>query len=122
MAAASASDRAATAIGAGVMGGILGGILIDLFLTIANHMPIIGIWQFVASALVGAAAFSSPSYAALGFAMHFAISMVWGVVYAALAFGPMPALVRRPVLGGFAYGVLVMIVMTAATMLARVGV
>lgn len=114
------SDKTATIIGSGVVGGILGGIFIDAFLAIATHAPILGIWQFVASALVGPAAFSSPAYAALGFAMHFAISIVWGVLFAALALGPIPALVRRPVLGGIAYGVVVMIGMTALTVIKHV--
>jgi len=114
------SDKTAATIGSGVMGGIVGGIFIDAFLTIANHLPLVGMWQFVASALVGPAAFSSPSYALLGFFMHFAVSIVWGVIFAALAFGPVPALARHPVIGGIAYGVIVMIAMTALTTLKQV--
>jgi hypothetical protein len=84
MATASIPDRTAVTIGAGFAAGVLGGILIDAFLVVANHTGIISVWQFVASALVGPAAFSSQSYAALGFAMHFAISIVWASIYAGL--------------------------------------
>jgi hypothetical protein len=121
MATVTVSNRAAVSIGAGVTGGILGGILIDAFLAIANQTPIVAIWQFVASALVGPAAFSSPSYAVLGFAMHFAISIGWGVIFAGLASGPLPALVRRPWLSGIAYGIVVMLAMTTGLVLAHVG-
>lgn len=121
MATASAPDRAAVGIGAGVVGGIIGGVLIDAFLAIAGHVSPIGIWQFVASALVGPAAFTSTSYAVLGFAMHFAISIVWGLIFAALAVGPLPGLARRPLLGGIAYGIVVMILMTTLVMLKHVG-
>jgi hypothetical protein len=114
-------DRAAVNVGAGVAGGILGGIFIDAFLTLANQTPIVAIWQFIASTLVGPAAFTSPSYAVLGFAMHFAISIVWGVIFAVLASGPIRALVRRPWLAGIAYGIVVMIAMTTGLALAHVG-
>ena len=121
MASASIHDRAGVGIGAGMMGGIIGGILIDAFLTLANHTPIVGIWQFVASALVGPLAFSAPGYAALGFAMHFAISIVWGAIFGLLATGPIPVLARRPLLGGIAYGIVVMIAMTTLLMIKHVG-
>jgi hypothetical protein len=101
---------------AGFVAGVLGGALIDTFLAIANHATFIQIWQFVASAIVGGAAFSSPSYAILGFAMHFAISIVWASIYAWAAFGPVPALARAPVVSGLGYGVIVMIGMTILLM------
>jgi hypothetical protein len=97
---------------AGIAAGLIGGALIDTFLVLVNHSSFIQIWQFVASALVGGAAFTSPSYAILGFAMHFVISIVWASIYAWAAFGPLPALARAPVLLGLLYGVVVMIGMT----------
>jgi hypothetical protein len=103
-----------------VVAGLAGGVLIDAFLAVVNHMSPITIWQFVASALVGGVAFTSTSYAALGFVMHFAISIAWALVYAAAA-GPLPALVRRPVLGGLLYGVVVMAGMTMLLVLKHVG-
>jgi hypothetical protein len=121
MATVSTPDRTAVTIGAGFAAGVLGGILLDAFLVVANHTSIISVWQFVASALVGPAAFSAQSYAVLGFAMHFAISIVWASIYAGLAIGPLPALARRPIIGGFLYGIIVMVAMTAILALKHVG-
>lgn len=91
---------------AAVVGGILGGILIDLFLIVAGHQPVPGLWQFVASTLVGKVAFTSPAWAILGLAMHFATSIFWAVAY---------VLVWRNlsnwVLGGLVWGVVVMVAM-----------
>ena len=106
---------------AGIVSGSIGGALIDGFLAVANHTSLIQIWQFVASALVGAAAFASPGYAILGFAMHFAISIVWASIYAWAAFGPLPALARLPVAYGLVYGVVVMIGMTVLLMIQHIG-
>lgn len=103
------------------MAGILGGILIDAFLAVANQTSPIGIWQFVASALVGPVAFTSPWYAALGFVMHFLISSAWGLAYALVAAGPIPALVRHPWIGGIGYGVVVLIGMTFLLAIKHVG-
>ena len=113
MATTSSPDRASIAIGAGISAGILGGILIDAFLALANHVSPIGIWQFVASAVVGPTAFTSPWFAVLGFVMHFGISIAWGIIYAALVLGPLRVFALRPVIGGILFGVAVMIVMTA---------
>lgn len=98
----------ATAIAAGT----LGGILVDGFLIVANHMNPIQLWQFVASGLVGATAFTAPSYAALGLLMHFAISIAFGIVYVYAA-TVLPALLRHPTASGLVYGLLVMAFMTA---------
>lgn len=116
------ADRAHANVWAvGIVAGLIGGALIDTFLVIANHATYIQIWQFVASALVGGAAFASPNYAVLGFAMHFVISIVWASIYAWAAFGPAPALLRAPVLSGVLYGVIVMIGMTLVLMVNHVG-
>jgi hypothetical protein len=118
---ATAERARAHVLAAGIVAGVIGGALIDTFLVIANHATYIQIWQFVASALVGSAAYASPSYAILGFAMHFAISIVWASIYAWAAFGPVPTLVRAPVLSGLLYGIVVMIGMTVVLMVNHVG-
>jgi hypothetical protein len=107
-------------IASAAVAGVTGGVLIDAFLAVANHMSPIAIWQFVASGLVGGVAYTSTSYAVLGFVMHFAISIAWALIYAAAA-GPLPALVRRPVLSGLLYGVVVMFGMTMLLALKHVG-
>ena len=118
---ATAERASANVWAVGFVAGVIGGALIDTFLVIANHATYIQIWQFVASAVVGGAAFASPSYAILGFAMHFAISIVWASIYAWAAFGPVPALFRAPVLSGLLYGVVVMIGMTLVLIVNHVG-
>ncbi|HEY7981611.1 MAG TPA: hypothetical protein VID19_08990 [Candidatus Eremiobacteraceae bacterium] len=118
---ATADRTRANVWAAGIVAGTIAGALIDSFLVIANHTTYIQIWQFVASAIVGGAAYASPAYAILGFAMHFAISIVWASIYAWAAFGPMPALAQAPVLSGLLYGIVVMIGMTLVLMVNHVG-
>jgi hypothetical protein len=116
------ADRARANVWAvGIVAGVFAGALIDTFLVIANHATYVQIWQFVASAIVGGAAFASPSFAILGFAMHFAISILLASLYAWAAFGPMPALARAPVLSGLLYGIVVMTGMTLVLMFNHVG-
>lgn len=88
-----------------LIAGIIGGILIDAFLAIVLHTSPVGIWQFVASTIVGPTAFTSPSYALLGFIVHFVTSIVWAViyVYAFDAFGQL----RNWIVGGIVWGVVV---------------
>ncbi len=121
MARAEVSRRPSAVAITGLAAGVLGGALIDAFLSIANHTPVIQIWQFVASALVGPAAFSASGFAALGFAMHFAISIGWALLFVVLATVPLPWLARRPIAGGLAFGAFVMICMTALLAFAHVG-
>lgn len=95
--------------GRAVVAGIIGGILIDLFLVLTGSAPFPGIYQFVASGLVGKVAFSSPSYIWLGVVLHFVISIVWALLYAWAA-GAAHTL-GRWVLGGLVFGIVVMVVM-----------
>lgn len=80
MATVSPVNRSAVLVPA-IVGGVLGGIVIDLFLIVVAHQPIPGLWQFVASTLVGPQAFSSPSWAVLGLVLHFVTSIFWAIVY-----------------------------------------
>ncbi len=107
-------------VAAGIVSGVIGGVLIDGFLSVANHMSLIAIWQFVASGLIGSVAFTSSSYAELGFVLHFVISIVWGLIFAWGALS-MPVLVRRPVLSGLLCGVVVMAAMSALVMFKHLG-
>jgi hypothetical protein len=115
------SMKTHSAVSVGAAAGIIGGILLDLFLMLANHLSIIQVWQFAASGVVGSIAFGAPSFALLGFLVHFFISMVWGIIYASLAFSVWPFLARNPVIGGLLYGVVVMIAMTTLLMIKHVG-
>jgi len=64
--------------------GITGGIIVDLFLILTRSAPFPGIYMFIASGLVGPAAFASSWYIALGIALHLIISIVWAAIYAAI--------------------------------------
>lgn len=104
--------------GRAVVAGIIGGILVDLYLFAVHAAPFPGIYQYVSSALVGKAAYSSPSYIWLGVAIHFAVSIVWALVYAYGA-NAMRAL-GRWVVGGLVLGVAVMVVMTVGEMVMKI--
>jgi len=91
----------------GIVAGLIGGILIDLFLIVARLAPFPGIWQFVASGLVGKVAFTSSSYIAVGLVMHFVISIVWATLYAYAAAGRN----WNWLLSGAVFGIIVMIAM-----------
>jgi len=92
-------------LGAAIVAGIIGGVIVDAFLSIVMHTSPIGIWQFVASTIVGKDAFTSPSYAVLGFIVHFITSIVWAVVYL-YVFGALGQL-KNWILGAVVWGVVV---------------
>ncbi|MHB8147693.1 MAG: hypothetical protein ACYDGM_10610 [Vulcanimicrobiaceae bacterium] len=94
-----------------VVAGIIGGVLIDVFLITVGHQKIPGLWQFVASTLIGPVAFTSTSYALLGLLMHFAVSIVWAVLYA-YVYQAMHQL-SNWILGTIAWGIIVDVVMQA---------
>lgn len=96
-------------MGQAVIAGIIGGILIDTFLAIVFHRSLVAIWQFVASTIVGQGAFANPSYALLGFCMHFTISILWAVLYT-YVFGALGQL-KNWVAGAIIWGVVVDAVM-----------
>lgn len=95
--------------GRAVIAGIIGGILIDLFLILAKQVPFPGVYQFIASGIVGKDAFASDSYIWLGVAIHFLISIVSAVAYAYI--GGALNLLSRWLLGGTILGVVVMVVL-----------
>ncbi|HUY11896.1 MAG TPA: hypothetical protein VMV73_06510, partial [Candidatus Dormibacteraeota bacterium] len=61
--------------------GIVAGIIVDLFLILSHAAPFPGIYQFIASGLVGTAAFTSSGYIYLGLLLHLAISVIWAYIY-----------------------------------------
>lgn len=102
---AGAEPFTTTLAGRAIVAGIIGGVLIDLFLVVAQIVPFPGVYQFIASGLVGKVAFTSPSYIWLGVVMHFAISVVWALLYA-FAANAVHAL-RKWLLGGLLFGIVV---------------
>ena len=97
-----------------LVGGALGGAL-DLVFAVSfgayNGIAPLRLLQIIASGVLGADAFTGGgAAAALGFACHFALSIGWAAVFAAAAMR-MPALVRRPLLAGLGFGVVVFLCM-----------
>ncbi len=105
MATVARSSSAGAPVGAAVVAGIVGGIIVDTFLALMMHTSPIGIWQFVASTIVGKVAFTSAGYAVLGVVVHFIVSIVWAVLYA-YAFNALGAL-KQWILGAIVLGVVV---------------
>ncbi len=102
-----------------IVAGVIGGIFIDVFLAIVLHTSPIGIWQYVASSVVGKVAYTSPVYALLGFVLHFITSIVWAVIYL-YAFGAIGQL-KNWILGAIVWGIVVDTAM-AVILTIRVGV
>ena len=90
----------------GLVAGFIAGTLVEayLFATGVAHWPVV--YQWIASTVVGKAAFTQPGTVWLGIAMHAAISLGWGVAYA-VSTARVPALARRPFAGGTIFGLIV---------------
>ncbi len=100
-----------------IAAGIVGGIFIDLFIYLTTIMPqhgsMISLWQFIASTAFGSAAFASQSYAWIGLAIHFAVSIAWAAGYTYLA-STQPGVNARPVVSGLVFGFVVWCIMQLA--------
>jgi hypothetical protein len=103
-------DLTTAAIGGGV-----GGLLDALYATvlwgfILGSNPA-GVWQSVASGLLGKASFTGGGATALlGLALHFFIAFVMALVYVR-ASRSLPVLTARPIVMGALYGVVLYLVM-----------
>ena len=97
------------------IGGGIGGLLDAIYATVTWGVILssnpAGVWQSVASGLLGKSAFEGGnSTAALGLALHFVIAFVMALVYV-LASRRLPVLLSRPILMGVLYGLLLYVVM-----------
>ena len=104
-------------IAAGVLAGLAGGILFDLFLfgtQIAAGQPPADVaaqtYRWIASVLLGPDALGYPAAPAIGFGLHFAVSISWAFGYVYLA-RTKPQLLARPWISGAAFGLIVYIFM-----------
>jgi hypothetical protein len=88
-------------------------------LATTHQASIIGIWQFVASSVVGATAYTSTNYAWLGLLLHALVSIGWALGYAYAA-ATRANVLNKPWLSGFAFGVVVWLFMQFVLMLAHV--
>lgn len=97
-----------------VAAGIAGGILIELYLWLTTVLPqhgsMLGAWQWIASTAFGKVAFTSMSYAWLGLAMHFVVSIAWAGGYAYFA-SQREFVNQRWAISGIVYGAVVYILM-----------
>jgi hypothetical protein len=106
--------RIARALGPGILAGLVGGVLIDAYLlavgALSHGLTPAQLYMFVASGLIGKAAYAFPGTVALGAAMHLVISAGWGVGYAYAALGS-PQLLARPLISGIVFGLFVYLIM-----------
>jgi hypothetical protein len=109
--------RATTVVRAGLLAGILDIAATTLLeVVIKRDSTAVGVLQFVASALLGPAAFTGGlATAAAGLLIHFTVALTWATVFA-LAAIVLPPLARvRPrraaIAVGLAFGALVWLVM-----------
>lgn len=104
------------------LAGIVAGILIETYLVLTlvvpTHGNVLQTWQWIASAAIGDAAFSSISYAWLGLLVHFVISIAWAGGYAYLA-QQQPFMNYRWAISGLVYGLIVYIFMDILLLGAR---
>jgi hypothetical protein len=108
----------------GLVAGAAGAVLVDAYLLIAlvgiGHVTTVtGFYQFVASSVLGKAAYAEPADAWLGVALHILVSLAWGVGYALVA-ASTPQVRSRPVTSGIVYGIVVMIAMQLVEVAANV--
>jgi hypothetical protein len=97
-----------------LVAGAVGATTIDLYLWLTTALPVhesmLGIWQFIASTVVGKIALSSASYAWLGLFLHVCVSVGWAGGYAYLAAGR-PYISQRWPISGVMYGIVVFFLM-----------
>lgn len=109
----------------GLIAGLIGAVLIDAFLYVGvlmpQHAPITGLWQFIASTVMGKSAFANPNSAWLGLCMDAIISIAWGVAFSYVAH-TRPNVPGHPYISGIVYGIIVMIIMQIVQMAANVPV
>jgi len=106
--------RLARSLGPGTLAGLAGGVLIDAYLlavgALSHRLDAVQLYTFVASALIGKAAYALPGAFVLGIFVHAAVSVSWGIGYAYAALGN-PQLVSRPVVSGIVFGLFVYLIM-----------
>jgi hypothetical protein len=110
--------------GPGIVAGLTGAVLIDAYLILtvvvaARATSLTGFYRFVASGVLGAAAYAAPSAVLLGIVLHLAIGAAWGVGYAYVA-ARTPQVRARPLPSGIAFGFVVMIAMQLVEVAANI--
>ena len=95
----------------GLLVGVLDGLDALIFFGLRGSKPA-GIFQFIASGLLGRAAFSGGwKTTLLGVLLHFVVAFTLAAIYYSLSLA-FPILIRRAVLAGLVYGPIAHIVMS----------
>lgn len=98
----------------GVLAGLVGGALLNAFLWVSviepAHGSMLAYWQWVASTVIGAGAFSVPAFTWLGLVIDFVVAMIWAGGYAYLA-STRPYMNRQSVISGLVFGFVVYVFM-----------
>jgi hypothetical protein len=115
--------KIATVLGAGALAGIAGGVLLDGYIlavgAIAHGPRPEELYTFIASGLVGKAAYAWPGIAWLGLFVHGLVSIGWGIGYAYAAVTT-PQIASRPAVSGIVFGVVVYVTMQIVEALAGI--
>ena len=97
-----------------LLAGMAAGAIIECYLWFTTMLPahasILASWQWIASTAVGPVALANPSFAWLGLALHFIVSIGWAGGYAYLA-QLQPSLNARWPISGVVYGLVVLVFM-----------
>lgn len=93
-----------------LLAGLVGGTVVELYLFAVGLATWPGVYQWIASTLVGPVAFTSAAYAWLGLVQHGLVSLGWALAYGFLA-RRRPALATRPVAAGLGFGLAVFLAM-----------
>lgn len=109
----SATPRVArTGVLAGLAAAVIEMVPILMIQGLALHVGPTRILQAIASGVLGASAYSGGTFTAvLGALLHTGISIAAGLAFSFTA-SRLPVLLRRPVLSGLAYGIIVYLVMS----------
>ncbi len=99
----------------GALAGLVGAVLIDCYLlvtlvAIGHVTTVAGFYRYVASGALGKATEPAPNAVFVGFAVHIAVAVAWGIGYAYVA-ARTPQVRERPAISGAVFGLLVMIAM-----------
>ncbi|GAC1311799.1 MAG: hypothetical protein NVS2B3_05610 [Vulcanimicrobiaceae bacterium] len=108
----------------GAIAGLAGAILIDTYLLVtlafvAHVTTVTRFYQYVASGAIGPAAYASAGAAYLGFAIHLAVGIAWGIGYAFLA-ARTREIRDRPLISGAVFGLVVMISMQLVEVIGKI--
>jgi hypothetical protein len=95
----------------GCIAGVIGGILLDAYFicfsfATTHAANIAAHYQAVAVGALGKGALTDPGAAWFGFAIHYGVSIAWGIAYVYAA-TQSPALASRPIVSGIFFGIVV---------------